>query len=168
MTGGDPALGARAETVVAGIGSEYRRDDGVGIAVARLVAGDSPGVVDVGPLGEPLDLLGRWDGVELAVVVDALRSEEPPGTVRVLELDAPGLAGPGARTRGADARASTHGLGVADVLRLSHAVGCAPRRVVVVGVVGERFDEGIGLSRAVGAALDGAVAAVRELLAAPR
>ena len=41
--------------VVAGIGNAFRRDDGAGPAVARVVAA-STGAVDIGPIGEPLDL----------------------------------------------------------------------------------------------------------------
>ncbi len=139
--------------VVAGIGSEYRRDDGAGPAVARQAA-DLPGVVDVGPAVDPLDLLGRWDDADLAVVVDAIRSGAPPGTVRVVDLDeavpAPAL--------------STHGLGLADVLRLARTVGRAPRRVVVIGIEGEDFGRGEGLSDEVAAAVPEAVRAVVSLV----
>ncbi|HUY29643.1 MAG TPA: hydrogenase maturation protease [Acidimicrobiales bacterium] len=154
----------RGDVVVAGIGSEYRRDDGVGVEVARVLAAASSDVVDVGPIGEPLDLLGRWDDVGLAVVVDAVRGEESPGTIHVLELDPDRRSGAGDPMSGAGSLASTHGLGVIDVLRLARAVGAAPRRVVLVGVVGECFDAGIGLSEAVGRAVPAAASLVLALL----
>jgi len=150
--------------VVAGIGSEYRRDDGAGVAVARALAASSSAICDVGPLGEPLDLLGRWDRATLAIVVDAVRSADAPGTVRVIELDA---ATPDERApvrRVARGTSSTHGIGLAGVLRLARAVGSAPGRVIVVGVTGASFGAGVGLSPAVERAVPAAAALVLELV----
>jgi hydrogenase maturation protease len=152
---------ARRPVIVAGIGSEYRQDDGAGVAVARSVAIAAPGVVDVGPIGEPLDLLGRWDGAELAVIVDATRSGTAPGTIQLLELDeADGADG---AERGAGP-SSTHGIGIAGVLRLARAVGQAPQHVVVVGIEGERFGPGIGLCPQVERSVPEAAAVVLELV----
>ena len=85
------------------MGSEYRRDDGAGPAAVALVAQQCPGVTVVGPLDDPLDLLGLWDGADLVVVVDAISSDSPPGMVQLVELDsaAPrpvGVRGASART----------------------------------------------------------------------
>jgi hydrogenase maturation protease len=60
--------------------------------------------------------------------------------------------------------ASTHGIGLAGVLRLSRALGQAPQRLVVVGIEGERFDLGQGLSEKVEAAVPEAVQRVVELI----
>ena len=54
--------------------------------------------VDIGPLTDPLDLLGAWDGADLAIVVDAVRSGAAPGTLRVVDL----AGGDGAATPLAD------------------------------------------------------------------
>jgi len=151
--------GSAPRVVVAGMGSAYRRDDGAGPAVADEVARLVSGVTHLGPLADPLDLLGLWDGAELAVVVDAVRSGAEPGTVRVIDLDRAGAgagAGPGPT--------STHGISVAGALRLARAVGNAPRRVVVVGVEGDDFSQGLGLTPAVGRAVPGAARAVAELI----
>lgn len=148
--------------VVAGIGSEHRRDDGAGPRVAAL-ASEEAGVTDLGPLGDPLDLLGQWDGAALAVVVDAVRSGAAPGTVRLVELAAAAPQGP-ARPAAPAAATSTHGIGLDGVLRLAAELGRAPRRVVVVGIEGEDFGRGVGFSPAVAAAVPRAVAMVRALV----
>ena len=70
--------GDARRVVVAGLGSEYRRDDGAGPAAVSLVVQQCPGVTVVAPLDDPLDLLGLWDGADLAVVVDAVSSGSPP------------------------------------------------------------------------------------------
>lgn len=166
MTKSSSQTSGTRRVVLAGVGSPYRRDDAVGQLVVERVASLDIGVADIGPISEPLDLLGLWDGADLAVIVDAVRSGRPPGTVADLELElAHPLATPG---KAAEERvaASTHGIGLAGVLRLAQAVGNAPRRVVLVGIEGEDFGQGIGLSPAVAKALPEAVSKVLHLLEA--
>jgi hydrogenase maturation protease len=147
--------------VVAAIGSDFRHDDGVGPQVVKKVAevpGRRDGVLDcVDALGDPIDLLGVWDGCDLAVVVDATRSGVPPGSIRIVELDDAAAVLPSI--------SSTHGLGVAAVLALSRAVGRAPRRVVLVGIEGTDFTMGQGLTSVVGRSVDEARDAVLSLIA---
>jgi len=151
--------------IVAGLGNEFRHDDGVGPVVAARCAGTVASVREVGPLGDPLDLLGQWDGADLAVVVDAVRSGAPAGTVSVLELTGGGDGG-GHREGPRDAT-STHGIGLARVVRLARILGQAPARVAVVGIEGLDFGRGRGLSpavaAAVGAAVDRVVALIEEV-----
>ncbi|HXR53557.1 MAG TPA: hydrogenase maturation protease [Acidimicrobiales bacterium] len=163
-----PSRALRSPRVVlAGLGSPYRRDDAAGQLVAERVAKLKPAAIDIGPVPDPLDLLGRWDGADLAVIIDAVRSGRAPGTVSTLELEP---AEPTSTARlgatGAHGAASTHGIGLAGVLRLARAVGAAPRRVVVVGIEGEDFAQGVGLSPAVATALPGAVDIVVGLVEA--
>jgi hydrogenase maturation protease len=149
------------QTMVIGIGNDYRRDDGVGPVVARRVASrlEGAGRHDVEVLDgvpDPLDLLGRWDGAALVVVIDAVRSPAPVGTVAVVDLaGAPSAAG----------ATSTHGFGVAAALRLARALGQAPGRVVAVTVAGEDFARGTDLGPAVAGAVPEAVERVLALIA---
>ena len=133
--------------VVAGMGSEYRRDDGAGPAAIGVVARLCPGLAVVGPLDDPFDLLGLWDDADLAVVIDAVSSGAAPGTVHIVELDL-ALRDP-TRGRRSSSTNSTHGIGLAGVYRLAQAVGRAPAKVVVVGIEGSDFEQGVGLSPAV-------------------
>lgn len=144
-------------TLVLGLGSPDRGDDGVGPEVAdRVRARRLPGV-RVRVLADPSRLLEAWADDEDVVVVDAVRSgDRPAGTVVAVEagrtavtpLAPPG--GPG----------GTHAVGLADVVRLAREVDALPRRLLVVGVVGGTFTLGAGLSEPVRAALDAAVAVV--------
>lgn len=136
--------------VLAGLGNEYRRDDGAGPVVAGLAADRLPGALYLGSLRDPLDLCHRWDRARVAVIVDAVSSGAAPGALHVVELQ-PGASLPeGART-------STHGFGLLSVLRLGSAVGLTPERVVLVGVEGQDFGFGPGLSPAVDTAVPAAV-----------
>ena len=150
--------------VVAGIGNLMRHDDGAGPQVARRVAElakeGGPVTALASPLGEPLDLLGSWDGADLAIVVDAVRSGAPPGTLTLDWLGAPGGLDP---LPGDGRSPSTHGLGVADVYRLASAIGQAPPRVAVVGIEGQDFSHGEGLSAAVEAGIGEGVNVIMAL-----
>lgn len=161
-----PATPPRRMVVVAGLGSEYRCDDGVGLVVAHRVAEIAAAAIDVGPIEDPLDLLGRWDGASLAVVVDAVQTGAEPGTVHTIELRANGdgeVPPPGGEPRGEPA-VSTHGIGMLGVLRLAEATNSAPERVVVVGVEGQDFGRGQNMTAAVESAVPLAVDMVIGLI----
>ena len=124
-------------------------------------------------LGEPLDLMGNWDEADLAIVVDAVCSGAAPGTLSLTWFggEAPGWQTDGPSASHAEAVAvgrgqlpSTHGLGVVGVYRLARAMGQAPRRVAVVGIEGQDFSQGEGLSASVSAAIDSAAAIVVDLV----
>ena len=89
----------------------------------------------------------------------------PAGTVTLSWLDAQGSAP--IRVARAD-RASTHGLGVADVYTLACELGSAPRRVAIVGIEGGDFSNGEGLSAPVEQAVSRAAGLVVELASGGR
>jgi hydrogenase maturation protease len=150
-----PADSKLPRVVVASLGNEYRRDDGAGQVVAAGAVDRVTGVRDVGPQVDPLALLGRWDGSDLAIVIDATRGAGTPGEVRVVDL---------ATTDEHPGATSTHGISLSGALRLARAVGQAPTRVVVVGIEGGDFGKGKGLSPAVAAAVPAAIGKVVELI----
>lgn len=139
------------------VGDPFRGDDGVGRAVAAALRVAAPDVRVVEVAGDAGALLDCWDGESAVVVVDAMRAAEPSGTVRVMDAAARDPTAAGAAT-------SSHGLGVAEAVALGRVLGRLPERLVVVGVVGERWDVGTGLSPAVAAAVPAAVDAVLNLL----
>lgn len=151
----------QARVVVAGIGNTLRRDDGAGPAVAERVAEallscEHCLVSCASPFREPLDLLGWWDGANLAIVVDAASSGASPGTITLTwaeELEAAGQP------------PSTHGLSVLDVYRLATALGEAPARLALVGIEGADFSHGEGFSGPMGAALERASQLVLDIAA---
>lgn len=157
----DPAAAPPARVVVVAMGNEYRRDDGAGQAIAARVARALDGVDQLGPVADPLDLLGLWDDADLAVVIDAVQSGAEPGSVALIDLDSDRSTEEAGQAVGAS---STHGIGLAGVLRLARALGSAPRRVVVVGIEGDDFGEGTGLSPAVDRAISRAAGHVVALI----
>jgi hydrogenase maturation protease len=141
-------------TLVVGVGNPDLGDDGVGAAVVAAL----PSTVRTAVVGEPVDLLDAWSGESHVVLVDAMADpSSPPGTVVVTGPDDP-------RVR-RDAPVGTHAMAVPTALDLAAALGSRPERVVVVGVVGESFRAGAGLSRAVSRAVPDVAGVVLDQLA---
>jgi hydrogenase maturation protease len=151
---------------VVGLGSADRGDDAVGAAVVRAVAALLP-TADVHVHEDPSALLDLWWGRDLVVVVDAVRSGAPGGTVHVLEAGrttpVPGLA-----ARVGAGIGGTHAFGLAEVVDLARALRRLPDRLVVVGVEVERLDHGAPLSPAVAAAVPVAAVRVADLVVGTR
>lgn len=143
-------------TLVIGVGNPYRRDDGVGLAVAARLRGRVPaGVRVVDCEQEPSRLIDAWQGAESALVVDAVESGAAPGTLH--RFDA------GARPIPAGVfRSSTHAFGVGDAVELARVLGRLPGRILVYGVEGGEFAAGEGLSAPVEAAVEAAAQAVLD------
>ena len=133
------------------LGSRYRGDDAVGPLVADRLRAAGAMVLECDD--EPTRLLDAWAGLELVVIVDAISSSSPAGTVHRFD---PG-DGPLPRDLGL---ASTHAFSVPEALELGRALGRAPRRVLVVGVEGTAFGMGDPVTPAVEAALDRVAAEV--------
>ncbi len=152
-----------SRTLVIGIGNRFAGDDGVGPAVVDRARALCPRTVAIELDGEPARLVEAWDGVGLVVLVDAICSGEPAGTVHRLVVDddedARGLGGLAAPT-------SSHGAGVADAWALGAALGRRPGRLVVLAVEGVCFEPGYGLTAAVARAVPAVARAVHEELTA--
>ncbi len=133
--------------VAVGVGNPYRSDDGAGLAVAERLRETAPEIEVVTCEQEPLRLLDAWNGADLAIVVDAVSSGAPSGTVH--RFDATSEPVPSTVFRG-----STHALGVGDAIELARTLGRLPDRVLVFGIEGERFTAGEQLSPAVAAAVE--------------
>ena len=116
------------DALVVGLGNEHRGDDGVGPAVARRLRGlRRAGVAVVETSGDAATLIDLWDGRDLVVVVDAVRTGSPVGTVfrRESEDVRPVFDLPAT---------STHGVSLGEAFELGRALGRLPRRLVLYGV----------------------------------
>ena len=158
----DAAHDAAAKTIavlVLGLGNVLLGDDGLGAAAAARIERDyriPPGVrlEDGGTLG--MSLLGLIAESEHVILVDAVRTDDPPGTF--VRLD------------GADVmdavrdRLSPHQVGVADLLDAARLIDCYPATVTLLGLVPEAIELAVVRSDAVGEGLAELVAAtVREV-----
>jgi hydrogenase maturation protease len=139
--------------LIVGVGNRWRGDDGVGPRAVDAIGALGRDDVDVVVLdGEPARLVTAWTGRDCVVVVDAVRTGAPPGTIHHL-VGPDAIPAPAAGT-------STHGGGVAAAVELARALGTLPGHLVVVGVEPAATRQGDGLSPIVDASLDAAVARV--------
>ena len=137
--------------VVIGIGNAFRRDDGIGPAVAAQLA--ARGVSAVTCPAEPTAILDAWAGSALAVLVDAAGGGVP-GRIRQCTIEDLADAAP----------VSSHDLGLRKTYELGLMLGRAPGALVVVTVDVADTGHGVGLSPAVADALPGAVRLVEGIL----
>jgi hydrogenase maturation protease len=141
-----PEAGHRPALIVIGVGNEWRRDDGAGLAVARRAGG-------VAHEGECSPLIEMWAGHDEVVLVDAAASGAEPGTVRRFDASTEPLPA-------ATVRSSTHAFGVPEAIELARSLGRLPARVTVYAIEGADFRPGQGLSPAVERAVGGLAAAL--------
>jgi len=147
---------------VIGIGQSLRGDDAAGLEAVRVWQGKytssthDPHVIVSLTENPGLGLLNLLEGVESAVLVDAVQSEAVPGTLhRVDESEIDSFA------NGSD---SAHGFGVGETLALGRSVnpGSLPEVIVVIGIEVGQTDIGEALSPEVEAVLPEAAKLIEE------
>jgi len=126
--------------LVIGCGHPDCGDDAAGLLVARRLR--ELGLAAAECSGEATSLMACWEGEPEVILVDAVMTGAPVGTLQVWD---------GARTpfmRGRF-RCSTHGLGVAEAIELARALGRLPARLRIYGIEGRAFVPGTAPSRQV-------------------
>ncbi len=135
-----------ANVLILGIGNLLLSDEGVGIHAVRCLAQRElpPGVevLDGGTSGA--DLVDHLEGRTMVIVIDAASGDGPPGTI--YRCEARDLIEQ-------EGSLSLHEFGLADSLHMADQLGCAPQRVVVLGVQPATLEPGLDLSPEVAAAL---------------
>lgn len=143
---------------VVGVGNVYASDDGVGPEIVKRLQTDSDAVEFVALRQAGVELLDLMDRCDVLFVVDAVSSGAPAGTVHREEWTADTLA-----SRGVE-RASSHGLGVREMLDLAAALDRLPARVILWGVEMASTEPKKGLSPAVADAVPAIVARIEHEL----
>lgn len=149
------------QVAVVGLGNVLVGDDAFGPYVVRQFdahydVDDGVRVLDLGTPG--LDLAPHLDGLDALIVVDTVDGDGPPGTLRTYGKDAL-LAKP------TPSRTNPHQPGVKETLLMLELEGEAPAEVLLVGVVPERVETGVGLTDALQDAVPEVLATVAEELA---
>ena len=124
--------------LVIGIGNRLRGDDSASGEVVRRLheRGAQTGIEVSEQLCEPNDLLELLQGRDAIVLLDTMRSGDPPGTIRRFDASSEPLP---ARLRGS---VSTHAFGLHDAIELARALHRLPRCVIVFAVEGRHFEAG--------------------------
>jgi hydrogenase maturation protease len=152
-------LGPAPRVTVLGLGNTLLSDEGVGVHVVTSLqarVGQVAGLemIDGGTLG--MHLLAVVEESTHLIVVDALRSGVPPGTVTVLE---------GEEALAWESAAFTaHDFALPSVLAMARLRGWAPQAVAVVGIEPLSFAVGLSLTPDVQQAVAVAAGRVLDLL----
>lgn len=147
--------------LIGGIGNVLLGDDAAGPYVVRLLDalykfGNN---VEIADLGTPaLDLTHRISGLDTLILVDSVASDEdPPGTVLLyVKSDIIG--------EGPSERLDPHSPALSECLMAAEMLGCSPENVLLVGIVGERYEPGKPLSTAVQQSIGVAIGAILKEL----
>jgi hydrogenase maturation protease len=131
---------SKSAPLIIGLGNQYRRDDAVGLVVARRLKKAAPEHVCVlEETGEGAALMESWKDADAVILIDAVRSGARPGTLHRLD----------AHTQPIPTgffHYSTHAFGAAEAIELARALGQLPPHLIVYGIEGKTFEAGLGLS----------------------
>jgi hydrogenase maturation protease len=130
-----PPVGGPAAFVI-GCGNADRGDDAAGLLVAQRLR--TLGVEAREQSGEASALLETWKAVPAGrpvIVVDAMVTGSPPGSIVLWDAHAAPL-------RGRSLRCSTHGFGVVEAIELARALGQLPQKLLIYGIEGAMFEAG--------------------------
>ncbi len=144
------------QILIAGVGNLLFSDDGIGVhAVHELQKQPIPGVsiVDIGTA--ILHGLNFLESASRALVIDAAKGGQPPGTIYLFDV---------ADGAGVKPVASIHALGLREAVRLLPP-GKSPPPITVLGVEPALLGYGMELSAPVQAALPRVVSLARETVA---
>ena len=152
---------------IVGIGKPWARDDAVGPIIVHRLAAHFETLPPVDGIdlafttsSEPAaDLLGLMEGCNTLIIIDAVRSGSPIGTIHQQVWHPDCL-----ESRGVE-RASSHGLGVREILALANELDQLPQEVLLWGIEIASTEPGLELSPSVAASLDEMVEQFNQLLA---
>lgn len=124
-------------------------DDGVGVRVVQRLADGyafppEVTVMDGGTLG--LDLLSHLEGVDRLLIIDAMETGGPPGTIVRMTGEEIPIA--------FESKLSPHQMGLKDLLAVSLLRGVTPPEMVLLGVQPANIELGTDLTPEVEAQLD--------------
>jgi hydrogenase maturation protease len=128
-------------TLLLGIGNILMNDDAAGVLVVQALAEkyefpEELTLLDGGTLG--LDILPYLEGVDRLLVVDAVETGDPPGTIIRMTGDDIPLA--------LATKVSPHQMGLKDLLLVADLQGYAPGEMVLLGVQPGSIEMDIELS----------------------
>ena len=134
--------------IVIGVGNRFRGDDAAGL---RVIDRLKDTVACFESDGDPSDLIVLFGSDPDVIVVDAMMSGSPPGTVTTTEI---ALGSPSTTRIPLRSQASTHGFGVFEALELARILGTGPDRLTVIGIEGANFSAGSALTPVLESAIE--------------
>ena len=129
---------------IIGCGNRDRQDDAAGVLVAERLR--EMGIAAEIQTGGAFELISTWDHAECVILIDAVVTGSPCGTVHCWEGCPPSV--PELQPF------SSHGFGLAEAFRLGQVLNCLPKHLTVYGIEGKQFGFGETVSPGVIAAVE--------------
>ena len=135
--------------LVLGIGNLLLQDEGAGVRAVeefgrRFAIPEGVELLDGGTSG--IELLQHIQGKDCLILLDVVKSGNPPGTfIRLEGEDVP------ARFQ---KNISPHQLGLSDLLATAQLIDGMPKRVVLLGIEPKSIETGLEMSEEVGGAIE--------------
>ena len=125
--------------LIIGVGNLYRCDDAIGILIARNLEGRKSERMSVKEQsGEGTSLMEAWDDYNRVLIVDAVSSGSPPGSIHRLDASK--------TIPSKFFSCSTHNFGVAEAIELARTLNQLPEDLRLYGIEGKNFEPGETLS----------------------
>jgi hydrogenase maturation protease len=134
---------SQTETLLICIGNDYRQDDRVGLFIGRqLKLKGLNGVQIVENSGDSMAMMDAWKNERTVILVDAVHSGQPAGTIYYFNAIADRLP--------EDIFAvSSHDISIPECITLSRSLDILPEKLIFYGIEGEDFGRGQQMSVAV-------------------
>ena len=149
------------ETLIIGVGNEWRGDDGFGCVALEKVRNHLGDRADyLSSRGDVSDLLESFGRYRRIFILDAIESSRDCDQLEMAKLQV--LDAHQTHFQSTELRASSHILGVAQAIEIARALGLLPKVVKIFAVEGQSFAMHRGLSPKVEKALDLTVHKIME------
>jgi len=128
------------EILLLGIGHPYRHDDAVGLHVAQSIQQQGHSHVQVKECTpDGTELMTLWSDANYVLVVDAVQSGYPAGTIHRFLAHRDDIPAHLFQT-------STHHWGIAEAIEMSKVLDQMPDFLMIYGIEGGNFEPGEGIS----------------------
>jgi len=145
------------KSIVIGIGNDFRKDDGAGLAAAgeieKLNLPNVRVIMSNGDLTGILEILSEFDSI---IIADSVSSGGSPGAVYRID---PFESRYSFQT---EKSLSSHRFGIIEILKLAQNIDKPFKNVIFYGIEGEDYSHGEGLSSKVWGAVERAVDRMAE------
>jgi len=122
--------------LIIGVGSPYRCDDSVGLAILKqLRLHELYNVHLMERSGEGSDIMDIWQSYNHVILVDAVQSGSDPGTIHRIDANAE-------KVPTDFFHYSTHAFGVAEAVEMARTLDELPNHVIIYGIEGKDFEIG--------------------------
>lgn len=143
-------------TLVIGIGNEFRKDDAAGPHLARRLKKtllENVEIIETN--GEGAELLELWKSYERVFIIDAVSSGNEPGTIYRFDVHSEKLP-----TKFFNY--SSHAFSLTEAVKVGRELNQLPSQLIIYGIEGKNFEQGFGLSNEVEDVVEIVIQKIRE------